>query len=214
MESMSARSTIRRWRFGAPIIVVSGLPRSGTSMAMRMLASGGVPVVADGHRSADEDNPRGYFEDQRVTNLEKDLDRQWVREARGKTIKIISWLLEYLPESNNYHVLFMNRDLDEVLKSQATMLARRGESSGVEDERMRANLEQHVRQAKALLRARPGCEVCDLDYRAVLQEPRVASERIQGFLGRRLDLERMAAAVDPSLYRNRASGTGAEGAPA
>jgi len=211
---MSVRNRYRRLRFGAPVVVVSGLPRSGTSMAMRMLAAGGMPVVEDGVRGADEDNPQGYFEDQRVTNLARDVDREWVREARGKAIKIISWLLEYLPESNNYQVLFMSRDLEEVLKSQAKMLERRGESNSTEDARMRASLEQSVKQARALLRARPGCEVCDLDYRAVLADPPAVARRIQAFLGRRLDIDRMAAAVDPSLYRNRRTGSGAEAPPA
>src|SRR6185295_15833711 len=100
---------LRRFRYGKPIVVVSGLPRSGTSMAMKMLEAGGLPVVTDGRRSADEDNPRGYYEDERVKDLYREGDKTWVRESRGKAIKVISFLLKSLPPDNNYKVLFMHR---------------------------------------------------------------------------------------------------------
>ena len=116
----------RRIRYGEPVIIVSGLPRSGTSMAMQMLAAAGVSVVTDGVREAGEDNPKGYYEDERVKDLHKETqDGAWVREARGKAIKIISFLLKDLPETNNYKVIFMRRDLSEVLASQQKMLDRR-----------------------------------------------------------------------------------------
>ena len=126
----------RRFRYGEPIVVVSGLPRSGTSMAMRMLEATGLTIVVDGIREADEDNPKGYFELERVKDLAQENDWEWLQEARGKAIKIISYLLKELPDDHNYKVLFMRRDLREVLASQAKMLERRGESNDSDDERM------------------------------------------------------------------------------
>ena len=127
--AMSGRfpGLVRRLRYGPPIVVVSGLPRSGTSMAMKMLEAGGLAVVTDNVRAADDDNPRGYYEDERVKDLARDANRAWLRDARGKAIKIISFLLKDLPPDNNYKVLFMERDLGEVLASQQKMLDHRGE---------------------------------------------------------------------------------------
>ena len=196
----------RRLRFGAPIVVVSGLPRSGTSMAMRMLAAAGMPLVMDGIRAPDEDNPRGYFEDERVANLGQGRDKSWLRDARGKAIKIVSSLLEDLPGSNNYKVLFMNRNLDEVLVSQARMLARRGETSDTSDARLRESFQQHLARVKAAIRTRPPFEVCEIEYEEVVESPLRCAARIREFLGRSLDVDRMAGAVDPGLYRNRRPG--------
>jgi hypothetical protein len=200
---MSFRRAYRRLRFGVPIIVVSGLPRSGTSMAMRMLEAGGMPLVMDGVRAPDEDNPRGYFEDERVKDLARVPDKSWIAGAQGKAIKIISSLLEQLPENHNYLVLFMNRDLHEVLASQGRMLERRKETSDVTDARMLENFERHLVRVKAMLRTRPCFELCEVEYRQVVESPRQAAEKIRAFLGGRLDLGAMVGAVDPSLYRNR-----------
>jgi hypothetical protein len=193
----------RRLRFGAPIVVVSGLPRSGTSMTMRMLAAGGMPVVSDDIRVADEDNPKGYFEVERVKALAQEKDKAWLREARGKAIKIISYLLQSLPDANDYQVLFMNRDLHEVLASQAKMLARRGETSDTSDERMLQGFEQHQARVKAMLQMQPHFTVLEINYRDVLEDPRQHATRIRNFVGRALDVDSMAHAVDPELYRNR-----------
>src|SRR4051812_1120245 len=127
MASLSR--VIRRIRRGAPIIVVSGLPRSGTSMAMRMLDAGGVPVVVDGVRTADEDNPNGYYELESVKGLDKPGDTAWLRDARGKAVKIVSHLVTWLPETFDYQVLFMERSLDEILASQNKMLVHRERSA-------------------------------------------------------------------------------------
>ena len=200
---MSFRRAYRRLRFGAPVVVVSGLPRSGTSMAMRMLEAGGMALVMDGVRAPDEDNPRGYFEDERVKDLARVADKTWLAGAQGKAIKIISSLLEQLPGNHNYLVLFMNRDLHEVLASQGRMLERRKETSDVSDARMLENFERHLVRVKAMLRTRPCFELCEIEYREVVENPRQAAERIRAFLGGGLDLEAMVGAVDPSLYRNR-----------
>src|SRR5919108_966564 len=103
--SVDLQQVYRRLRYGKPIVVVSGLPRSGTSMAMKMLEAGGLAVVTDGLRAADEDNPKGYYEDERVKDLYEASDKRWLREARGRVVKIISFLLKSLPSDNNYKVL-------------------------------------------------------------------------------------------------------------
>jgi hypothetical protein len=200
---MPFQRAYRRLRFGAPIVVVSGLPRSGTSMAMRMLEAGGMALVMDGVRAPDDDNPRGYFEDERVKDLARLPDKSWLAGARGKAIKIISLLLEELPETHNYRVLFMNRELHEVLASQGRMLERRNETSDTSDARMLENFERHLVRVKAVVRTRACFELCEVEYREVVENPRRAAQRMRNFAGRRLDLEAMASAVDPPLYRNR-----------
>src|ERR1700741_4498489 len=117
------RRLTRRSR-GEPIVVVSGLPRSGTSMMMRMLEAGGLPIVSDGERAADIDNPKGYFELERIKNLEHETDKSYLSAARGKAVKVISFLIKELPDENDYRVVFMRRDLDEVLTSQQKMIDR------------------------------------------------------------------------------------------
>jgi hypothetical protein len=193
----------RRLRFGEPIVVVSGLPRSGTSMAMRMLAAGGMRLEMDGVRAADDDNPVGYFEDERVKDLARAPDTAWVQNARGKAIKVVSSLLEHLPQTNNYLVLFMLRNLHEVLASQAKMLARRGETSDTDDVRLLELFQQHLLRVRVMLRMRPCFQVQELDYKGVLEDPRRHAERIRTFLQRPLDVDAMVRAVEPSLYRNR-----------
>ncbi len=195
---------VRRIRSGAPVIVVSGLPRSGTSMTMKMLEAGGLQPVTDQVRSADEDNPRGYFEDERVKDLAQMEDRSWLRAARGKVIKVISSLLQHLPEDNTYKVIFMRRNLREVLASQAKMLDRRGEAAQTTDDELIQLFESHLEKVEFQLRFRPWFDVLYVDHRSVLQDPAGAARRINDFLGGRLDERRMAEAVDPNLYRNRA----------
>jgi hypothetical protein len=192
----------RRVRYGKSIVVVSGLPRSGTSMLMKMLEAGGLPVVTDGLRSADEDNPKGYYEDERVKDLHQAGDKAWLRDARGKVVKIISFLLKSLPADNNYQVLFMHRNLREIVASQNKMLVRRGERNDTTDERAVALLEEQVRDARFFLR-RPQFEVLEMNYGEILQGGRPQAQRITEFLGRPLDVEKMAQVVDVQLYRNR-----------
>jgi hypothetical protein len=194
----------RRLRFGEAIVVVSGLPRSGTSMLMRMLDAGGLSVVTDGQRTADEDNPRGYFESERIKRLAQDGDRRWLAGARGKGIKVISYLLRSLPAQFNYRVVFVRRDIDEVLASQSKMLARRGEPDDTPAEKMRELFDKEVARACQLLAHEPQFEAIEVSYAAILAHPREEARRIAGFVGGGLDVEAMAAAVDPGLYRNRA----------
>ena len=201
----------RRLKYGRPVVIVSGLPRSGTSMAMKMLEAGGMELVVDNVRTADEDNPKGYFEDERVMDLAEMDDTSWLRDARGKVIKVVSSLLNYLPKDNAYKVVFMRRNLHEVLASQAKMLVRRGEDSHTEDGDLLAMYESHLEKVQFQLRFRPWFETLYLDYADVVKDPSSQAQKIAAFVGGNLDLGRMAAAVDGSLYRNRADGDGRVG---
>ncbi|MGD9252718.1 MAG: sulfotransferase domain-containing protein [Holophagae bacterium] len=200
---LSVKGAVRRLRYGAPVIVVSGLPRSGTSMAMKMLEAAGLDLVVDEVRTADEDNPKGYFEDERVKELAGMPDTGWLRQARGKAIKVVSSLLNYLPSSNQYKVLFMRRDLREVLASQSKMLERRGEASQTDDAELRAMYESHLEKTTFQLRFRSNFEALFIDYPEVIADPQREARRIADFLGGGLDHRAMAAVVDGSLYRNR-----------
>ena len=200
---------VRRLKYGRPVVVVSGLPRSGTSMAMKMLEAGGLETVVDNIRTADEDNPKGYYEDERVKDLAEMEDKEWLRRARGKVVKVVSSLLNYLPSNNAYKVVFMRRNLHEVLASQTKMLDRRGEESHTDDQELLAMYESHLEKVQFQLRFRPYFEALYLDYADVVAEPAGAARRIADFVGGGLDPERMAAAVDGSLYRNRRTADGA-----
>ena len=194
----------RRLRYGEPVIVVSGLPRSGTSMAMQMLGAGGLAVVTDGLRKAGEDNPKGYYEDGRVKDLHKDEeDGEWLKESRGRAIKIISFLLKDLPETNNYKVIFMRRELSEVLTSQKKMLERRGEPDETTDERMLEIWTDHLWRVDYLFSHADHLEHLELLYKDVVENPLEQARRMADFLGRNLDPNAMAAVVDGQLYRNR-----------
>jgi hypothetical protein len=202
---VSFERTLRRLRYGRPIVVVSGLPRSGTSMAMKMLKAGGLQVVTDGVRIADDSNPQGYFELERVKDLDKQGDTAWLTEARGKAVKIISFLLTWLPETHNYRVVFMQRDLDEVLASQNKMLIDRSERPGTpeEDDRMRRHYEQHLAKVERFLSGRRCFAVLPVDYRRAVEHPGEEAARLNEFVGGGLDVARMAEVGNPSLYRNR-----------
>jgi hypothetical protein len=191
---------------GAPIIVVSGLPRSGTSMAMRMLEAGGVPILTDRVRAADDDNPRGYFEFEPVKHLHAGTDTGWLDGAAGQAVKIISFLLTWLPESHEYRVLFMRRDLSEVVASQETMLERRGEGASPSGKGAAETVqlyEAHLAQVDRFLARRACFRTLDVQYHEALATPREQAERIAVFLGANLDLAAMVTAVDPALHRQR-----------
>jgi hypothetical protein len=191
-------------KLGPPIVVVSGLPRSGTSMMMKMLSAAGLPIVTDEVRGADDDNPRGYFEFERVKQLDKGGDKSWLAEHRGKVLKIISFLLTDLPDDCFYRVVFMRRDLDEVLASQNKMLVRRGEAAnGADDEKMKALYANHLRKMELTVGSRPNFEFLDVDYRQVIEDPRGQATRVGKFLSLAGRAQAMAGAVDGRLYRNR-----------
>ncbi len=185
------------------VVIVSGLPRSGTSMMMKMLEAGGLQAVSDGLRTADTDNPEGYYEFERVKQLDKG-DTAWLAEAEGKVVKVISALLEHLPPDYQYRVIFMNRRMEELLASQRKMLAHRGEPSDISDEKLAELLEKHVRRVKSWLATQPHFRLLDLDYNRMLTEPQPFAQQINRFVDGILDEEAMAAVVNPALYRNRA----------
>lgn len=184
------------------IVVVSGLPRSGTSMMMKMLEAGGLPPVVDGLRQPDPDNPEGYYEHERVKQLDKG-DSAWVAGAQGKTVKVISALVEFLPPGYQYRVIFMNRKMEEVLRSQRKMLERRGEQSNVSDEKLAELMAKHVRKVKSWVAAQPNFRLLDIDYNQMLAEPLPYVRQVNEFLGGFLDESAMEAVVNPDLYRNR-----------
>jgi hypothetical protein len=191
-------------KLGRPIVVVSGLPRSGTSMMMKMLQAGGMPLYVDDVRMPDEDNPIGYYELEEVKSLLKEEDKAWLGEGKGKAIKIVSTLLPGLPSNHFYKVIFMQRHLDEVILSQNKMLRRRGEpvdESG--DERMRGTLEKHLVRTKLWMDDQLNFAVVDVPYHEVIADPQRQAQRVRNFLAVDLDVENMASAVDRSLYRNR-----------
>jgi sulfotransferase family protein len=194
---------LRRRRYGEPIVIVSGLPRSGTSMMMKMLDAGGVPIMTDAIRTADVDNPKGYYEYERVKALEKETDKSYVREGRGKALKVISFLLKDLPDDNFYRVVFMRRDLDEVIASQNKMLDRRGEKAINDHQVMADAYRNHLAGVRVLVRKRPNFELLDVRYDEAVKNPREAVRAVNTFLGGRLDETAMLAVVDAELYRNR-----------
>ena len=184
-----------------PVVVVSGLPRSGTSMMMRMLDAGGLDVVTDQIRTADEDNPKGYYEFERVKKIAE--DQAWLPGARGKVVKIISFLLLKAPAGFSYKVIFMRRALPEVLASQQQMLIRRGDFSPQDDVRMAQLYEKHLVQARAWMETQPNVSVLYVDHASAVADPAGTARQVNAFLNNALNEAAMAGAVDPSLHRQR-----------
>lgn len=185
------------------ITIVSGLPRSGTSMMMKMVDAGGIPPLTDELRAADEDNPKGYYEFERVKQMDKG-DTGWVPEARGKAVKVISALLKFLPTTEEYRVIFIRRNIDEILASQRKMLIHRGEDPDRQDDaQMKVLFEKHLRSVEEWLASRRNVRTLYVHYSDMLGNPKPQIERVNAFLGGKLDTARMAEVVDPALYRNR-----------
>jgi hypothetical protein len=184
------------------ITVISGLPRSGTSMMMKMLAEGGLPSLTDQIRYADEDNPNGYYEFEPVKQLASG-QFEWLADADGKAVKIISALLEYLPKEHRYKIIFMERQIKEILASQQKMLARRNEKSGTEDATMQKEFEQHLAAIQYWLARQPNIDVLYVEYNALLSNPNEYCEQIAMFLGIQLDVKKMSSVPNGRLYRNR-----------
>jgi hypothetical protein len=186
-----------------PIIVVSGLPRSGTSLMMQILQAGGLEILTDNARLADLDNPKGYYEYERVKKL-KDGDVDWVRDARGKVIKVVAPLLEYLPSKYPYLVIFMQRNMEEILASQKQMLIRRGEATdNVSDDTLADLYRKHLDKIEAWLAGQRNMQVLYVRYDALIQAPSSEIENIVRFLDFPLDIQAMRDVPDSSLYRQR-----------
>ncbi|KUJ80071.1 sulfotransferase family protein [Ruegeria profundi] len=184
------------------LTVVSGLPRSGTSMMMRMLEAGGIPPVTDKLRRPNDDNPLGYYEFEPVKDLQK--DSSWVPGMHGKALKIIYKLVYDLPHDVPYRILFMQRDLAEVVRSQEKMLEREGLDSGREQRQTIIQLFQsEVINFRNWVATQQNIEMHVADYGNILKDPFEEVTKISEFLGADLDKHAMAQVVDPALYRNR-----------
>ena len=194
---------LRKRKYGDEVIVVSGLPRSGTSMMMKMLDATGLPIMTDHERTADEDNPQGYFEYERVKDLKQETDKSWVRRARGKVLKVITHLLEDLPDDNFYRVILMRRDFDEIIASQNKMLDRRGEENPIADDEAKEAYIRHLVDVRFMVRKRPNFEMIEVQFTQALEDPQTFVSDVNMFLGGKLDVEAMMSIVDPELYRNR-----------
>ena len=182
------------------ITIVSGLPRSGTSLVMQMLAAGGVKLFADGARVADAANPRGYHEHAKVMGLARDA--AWLGEACGHAVKIVAPLLPFLPPGQTYRVIFVERDLEEVLASQTAMLAVQGRPAGDPAVLRRAYRQQNA-AALGLLARQPHLAHLVVRHADLLTAPAKSAAQLNAFLGGSLDVARMAGAVDPALHRQR-----------
>ncbi|MEZ4772369.1 MAG: alkaline phosphatase family protein [Bacteroidia bacterium] len=182
------------------ITIVSGLPRSGTSMMMQMLKEGGMEVFTDMQREADESNPLGYYEHEAVKRLAR--DKKWMPLAEGKAVKVIAQQLQHLPPNYHYKIIFMERDLDEVVNSQQKMLARLGKiPTDVLPYNLQENFKQALQQAKNWQRSQGNTEICFIDYQEVINQPFAVALQINDFLGGQLIVEKMTQVVSPELHR-------------
>lgn len=185
------------------IIIVSGLPRSGTSMMMKVLETGGMEIVTDNIRVADEDNPKGYFELEQVKAL-KDGDDAWITGAPGKVVKVISSLVEHLPSRYQYKIVFMRREITEILASQKKMLIRRGEPNDGNDQEMAEMFQEHLKRVRVWLANQPNMEVLYVDYNALMGNPEPEIKAVAEFLGLTENLNALLAVPDKKLYRQKA----------
>lgn len=184
------------------ITIVSGLPRSGTSMMMRILEAGGMRILKDEIRKADDDNPAGYYEFEKVKKLKK--DPSWLENAKGKAVKIISSLLEHLPERYIYKIIFIHRNMEEILDSQRQMLIRRGEATNeVSDEKVGKMFLKHLKKIEERLNKQSNMDVLTVHYNEILKEPAKHGEIINRFLGNTLNTKNMTDVIDQTLYRQR-----------
>lgn len=186
-----------------PITIVSGLPRSGTSMMMKMLDAGGLPLLIDDLRIPDADNPAGYYEFEPVKKLDKG-DFRWLADAQGKGLKVIATLLSHLPSAYTYRIVFMRREMSEILASQRKMLLNRGaDPNKIDDAAMAQLFERHLGKVLSWIDQQPNMRKLDVNYNQLLRDPRPQAEQINLFLGNILDVEGMVSVINPDLYRQR-----------
>lgn len=185
------------------VTVVSGLPRSGTSMVMKMLEAGGILPLTDNIRTADFDNPNGYYEFERVKQLDKG-DKAWVKEARGKVVKVITQLLRHLPSDCEYRIVFMRRNMSEIIASQKKMLINRGQDpDATTDEETAGLFEKHLAHVNKWIQTQSNVSVVYVDYGDMFKDPMPQIRRINEFLGGDMNTKEMLRVADPQLYRNR-----------
>jgi hypothetical protein len=187
------------------IPIVSGLPRSGTSLMMSMLVAGGIEVLTDHLRTPDDDNPVGYFELEDVKKLIEG-EHGWLTGSNGKAVKVISTLLPYLPNGYPYRIIFMRRAMEEVLASQRKMLINRGENPDkVSDDQMAEMFQKDLQQSERWINSQAHATRIDINYKQLIANPRPLVAQTNSFLGDGLDEDKMLGVIDPSLYRQRSS---------
>ncbi len=185
------------------ITVVSGLPRSGTSMMMKMLEAGGVPLLVDHLRTRDDDNPEGYYEFEPVKKLSQG-DFNWLGDVQGKAVKVIAALITHLPATYTYQVIFMRRDMSEILASQKKMLLNRGEDPNkISDADMAQLFEKHLVKVLSWIDQQPNMRKIEVNYNLLFKDPKPQVGQINQFLGNILDVEKMLEVINPDLYRQR-----------
>ncbi|MEJ2252530.1 MAG: sulfotransferase domain-containing protein [Candidatus Lokiarchaeota archaeon] len=180
------------------VVIVSGLPRSGTSMMMQILEAGGLEILADFKREADEDNPKGYYELEAVKKL--DRDNSCLDNAAGKAVKVISHLLKHLPGCNKYKIVFMDRSMKEIIRSQQKML---GKNKDAYPKVIAEAFKKEVKEIKRWIDNKDDIDMLSIHYTDVIKHPRKEIKKIKKFLGIDLNLEDMISVVDPDLYRNK-----------
>jgi hypothetical protein len=173
-------------------------------MMMKILAEGGVPIITDEIRRADPDNPNGYFEFETVRQLSSG-NVEWLEKARGKAVKVISALLEHLPPNYFYKIIFLERDLQEVMVSQRKMLDHRNEQPKGDETEIEAQMRKHLSVMKPWLVRQPNMEVLYINYNELIRDPEPYCDKIINFLELALNKTRMLAVPNKGLYRNRAS---------
>ena len=184
------------------VIVVSGLPRSGTSMMMQILNAGKLDILTDDKRDADNNNPKGYYEYEPVKKLM--IDKSWLPNAKGKVVKVIAQLLPYLPSNFNYKIIFMRRPMNEVLKSQQIML---GREKDVKTKAFPSGLnkafQKQLDRVDEWIESQPNIDVINVNYKEVIENPTAELESLVSFLDREIDSNLMKSAIDEKLYRNK-----------
>ena len=184
------------------IIVVSGLPRSGTSLMVQMLQAAGIPLLIDDHRPSDENNPKGYFEFEPVKSLA--TDASWLPLAEGKAVKIISHLLPHLPDHFQYKIIFMNRDLEEIIRSQNKMLDRFGKTKGkLSEAQLVERYALHLHQIHQWLKQQPNISFADISFNNLIQSPQDEWQKVQDLLNIDASLHQIMPIIDPQLYRTK-----------
>ena len=187
------------------IIIVSGLPRSGTSLMMMLLEAGGIPILTDNLRTSDVDNPKGYYEFEPVKSMPKG-NNQWLSQATGKAVKVISSLLKFLPPDHCYKIILMRRRIDEIMASQARMIRNRQENSDrISDAEMSMLFEKHLHDISAWLKRQDYIEHIEISYNEILRAPETAHSVLSSFLDHALDTDQMISMIDRSLYRQKSS---------
>lgn len=183
------------------ITIVSGLPRSGTSLMMQILERAGMEILSDGLRKADDNNLRGYYEYEKVKTLIK--DNSWLGEAEGKVVKVISGLLAFLPDSYEYKIIFMQRDIDEILCSQAKMLERLGIPQKADPKSLKMTFEKQLVMSIKMISQQTNMEFIEISYRKLVLDPESEIKKINEFFGNGLSDTKMCEAIDKTLYRER-----------